>query len=271
MPLATLIHRASLPSPQVSAEQASVLLERHYGLSGRLQALGSQQDLNYRVDSDQGRFVLKICRGDYAVQELQAQHAGLKHLADHPDVQVPRVILAKNGADLLSLEVDGQTVHVRLLDYIEGQPLTHLGHLPGSVVSGFGRLCGEMDLALADFDHPGLARTLQWDARHANALIAHLLPVIKDDQQRQQIAEVAERAERHLLPLVDQLPVQAIHMDITDDNVVWQRDAQRVWQLQGVIDFGDLIRTWRITDLSVTCAALLHHAEGDPFYISPAV
>jgi Ser/Thr protein kinase RdoA (MazF antagonist) len=43
--------------------------------------------------------------------------------------------------------------------------------------------------------------------------------------QRQLIAEAAEQAERHLQPLVDKLPVQAIHMDITDDNVVWQRDA----------------------------------------------
>ncbi|MHC8316721.1 aminotransferase [Pseudomonas sp. LB3P31] len=271
MPLATLIHRASLPSPQVSAELALGLLEAHYGLSGRLQALGSQQDLNYRVDNDQGRFVLKICRGDYAVQELHAQHAGLKHLAEHAGVQVPKVIPASNGADLLTLEVAGQTVHVRLLGYIEGQPLTDLDHLPSAVVSGFGRLCGEMDLALAGFDHPGLERTLQWDARHANALITHLLPVIKDDQQRRQIAAAAERAERHLQPLVEKLPVQAIHMDITDDNVVWQRDSERLWQLQGVIDFGDLIRTWRITDLSVTCAALLHHAGGDPFYILPAV
>lgn len=271
MPLATLIHRASLPSPQVSAAQALELLEGHYGLSGRLQALGSQQDLNYRVDSAEGRFVLKICRGDYSALELQAQHAGLKHLAQHSGVQVPRVIAAKNGADLLSLEVGGQAVHVRLLDYIEGQSLTHLDHLPGSVVAGFGRLCGEMDLALAAFDHAGLERTLQWDARHANALIAHLLPVIEDEQQRASIAHVAEQAEQHLRPLVDTLPVQAIHMDITDDNVVWQRDAQRLWQLQGVIDFGDLVRTWRITDLSVTCAALLHHAGGDPFYILPAV
>lgn len=271
MPLATLIHRASLPSPQVSAEQALGLLEEHYGFSGRLQALGSQQDLNYRVDSERGRFVLKICRGDYSVLELQAQHAGLKHLGEHPDVNVPRVIAAKNGADLLSLDVGGQAVHVRLLDYIEGQPLTSLGHFNPTVVSGFGRLCGEMDLALADFDHPGLVRTLQWDARHAHALIAHLLPVIKDEAQRKLIVEASGQAERHLQPLQDKLPVQAIHMDITDDNVVWQRDAQRHWQLQGVIDFGDLVRTWRITDLSVTCAALLHHGEGDPFCILPAI
>ncbi|MBF6035347.1 aminotransferase [Pseudomonas sp. P155] len=271
MPLATLIHRASLPSPQVSAEQAQQWLAEHYGLSGRLQALGSQQDLNFRVDSPRGRFVLKICRGDYALVELQAQHAGLKYLAEHSAVTVPRVIAANNGEDLLSLEVGGEAVHVRLLDYIEGQPLTHLEYLGRDVVAGFGRLCGEMDLALAGFDHPGLERTLQWDARHASALISHLLPVIKDDQQRLLIADAAEQAERRLQPLQGKLPVQAIHMDITDDNAVWARDALRHWQLQGVIDFGDLVRTWRITDLSVTCAALLHHAGGDPFVILPAV
>ncbi|MCH4899348.1 aminotransferase [Pseudomonas sp. B707] len=271
MSFATLIHRASLPGPQVTAEQALQVLTQHYGLSGKLQALGSQQDLNYRVDSERGRFVLKICRGDYSLVELQAQHAGLRYLADHGAVQVPRVIPANDGQDLLSLEIGGEAVHVRLLDYIEGQPLTALDHLGHDVVAGFGRLCGEMDLALAGFDHPGLERTLQWDARHASALIEHLLPVIEDERQRALIAEAAAQARLRLQPLLEKLPVQAIHMDITDDNVVWQRDARRHWQLQGVIDFGDLVRTWRITDLSVTCAALLHHAAGDPFVILPAV
>ncbi|WP_085581918.1 MULTISPECIES: aminotransferase [unclassified Pseudomonas] len=271
MSFATLIHRVSLPTPQVSAEQALHLLKEHYGLSGALHPLGSQQDLNFRVDSERGRFVLKVCRGDYSLVELQAQHAGLKYLAEHCAVPVPRVIAARNGEDLLTLTVGGESVHVRLLDYIEGQSLTALDHLGHEVVAGFGRLCGEMDLALAGFDHPGLERTLQWDARHAEALTEHLLPVIADDRQRALIADAAAQAQHRLRPLLARLPVQAIHMDITDDNVVWQRDAGRHWQLQGVIDFGDLVRTWRITDLSVTCAALLHHAEGDPFVILPAV
>ncbi|WP_434699276.1 aminotransferase [Pseudomonas sp. D1-1] len=271
MPLATLVHRASLPSPQISAEQALVLLRSNYGLSGDLRPLGSHQDLNYRVDSERGRFVLKICHGDYAVQELQAQHAALKQLAGHGAVKVPRVIEAANGQDLLTLDVHGQAIHMRLLEYIDGQSLTQLKHLTPDLVTGLGRLCADMDLALATFDHPGLERTLQWDARHAPALIEHLLPVIDDDQRRQLIADVAQQAERRLQPLKASLPMQAIHMDITDDNVVWQRDAQRQWQLQGVIDFGDLIRTWRVSDLSVTCAALLHHADADPFFVLPAI
>ncbi|QJI14940.1 aminotransferase [Pseudomonas sp. ADAK22] len=269
MLLATLIHRASLPCPQISADQAAQLLEQHYGLTGALQSLGSQQDLNYRVDSERGRFVLKICRGDYATIELQAQHAALNDLQAH--VRVPRVNRALTGEDVLSVTVGGQTVHLRLLDYIDGQPLTHLPHLGRDVIAGFGELCGQVSRALEHFEHPGLDRTLQWDPRHAHALITHLLANLNNLPHRDAIERAANHAHTRLQPLADHLPWQAVHLDITDDNVVWQRDAQRRWQVQGVIDFGDLVHTWRIADLSVTCAALLHHADGDPFAILPAV
>lgn len=271
MLLATLIHRANLPCPHVDAEQAAQLLEHYYGLTSTLHALGSQQDLNYRVDSERGRFVLKICRGDYAAVELQAQHAAFNALQAHADVRVPKVIKALSGDELLTVALGGQTLHVRLLDYIEGQPLTHLPHLGRDVITGFGDLCGRMSLALAPFTHPGLERTLQWDPRHAQALIAHLLATLQNLPQRTALEQVAEQVGRRLQPLAEHLPWQAVHMDITDDNVVWQRDAQRHWQVQGVIDFGDLVHTWRIADLSVTCAALLHHAEGDPFVMLPAI
>ncbi|MGY2293403.1 aminotransferase [Pseudomonas sp. SDO528_S397] len=271
MLLATLIHRVSLPCPQVGPVPAARLLAQHYGLEGVLQSLGSQQDLNYRVDSAQGRFVLKICRGDYAAVELEAQHAGLKHLQAHAHLRVPAVIAARDGRELLTETVDGHTVHLRLLDYIDGQPLTHLPHLSREVIAGFGRLCAQMNLALADFTHPGLERTLQWDPRHAAELIAHLVANLEHLPHRVLIEQAAAQAWQCVAPLAAALPWQAVHMDITDDNVVWQRDEHRHWQVQGVIDFGDLVHTWRIADLSVTCAALLHHAKGDPFAILPAI
>jgi len=270
MPLSTLIQRSSQPSPSLSEAQAHALLRAHYDLEGSLQSLGSQQDLNFRVDSGHARYVLKVCHGSYAEVELQAQHAALAYLGEQ-GLPVPVVRPARNGSALLALDSEGQPLRVRLLDYIEGQPLTRLKHLPARLMAELGALCARVDQALADFDHPGLERTLQWDPRHAQALIAHLLPVLRDETRREQVARVASEAGQILATLVDQLPTQAVHLDITDDNVVWSRDVQRQWQLQGVIDFGDLLRTWRIADLSVTCAALLHHAEGDPLRILPAV
>ncbi|KAB0563628.1 aminotransferase [Pseudomonas palleroniana] len=271
MLLATLIHRASLPCPQVSPDQAAQLLKQHYGLDGSLQSLGSQQDVNYKIDSERGRFVLKISRGDYAAIELQAQHAALKDLQGREHLRVPKVIQSLKGDELLTVSLDDQTLHLRLLEYIDGRPLTDLPHLSSEVIQGFGALCGRMSQALAGFEHPGLERTLQWDPRHAQELITHLLTTLQDLPQRAALAQVARQVEAYVKPLAQRLPWQAVHMDITDDNVVWQRDAQRHWQCQGVIDFGDLVHTWRIADLSVTCAALLHHAEGDPFAILPAI
>ncbi|MCV4286045.1 aminotransferase [Pseudomonas capsici] len=271
MPLATLIRRSSLPCPQVDTDQALQLLEQHYGLSGSLKELGSQQDRNFLLDTRQRRYVLKICHGAYSTVELDAQHAALQHLASHSAVRVPGVIRANNTEQLLSLDVDGQAVHVRLLEFIDGQSLGHVQHLSHEVVAGLGELCAQVDQALAAFEHPGLERILQWDPRHAQALIRHLLPVIANANERICLTEAAEQAQKRLLPLIPELPIQAVHLDITEHNVVWTRDAERRWQLQGLIDFGDLVTTWRVADLSVTCAALLHHAEGDPFYILPAI
>ncbi|AVI87394.1 hypothetical protein BTW15_19340 [Pseudomonas syringae pv. tomato] len=271
MPLATLIRRSSLPCPEVSVDQALQLLAQHYGLSGTLKTLGSQQDRNFLLETDKRRYVLKICHGAYSTRELMAQHAALQHLASHRAVSVPGVIRANDTEPLLSVDVDRQAVHVRLLEFIDGQSLGHVGHLSHDIVVGLGELCARVDLALADFEHPGLERILQWDPRHAHALIKHLLPVIKDADARACVIEAGEQAHRRLLPLIPSLPIQAVHLDITEHNVVWLRDSQRQWQMQGLIDFGDLVSTWRVADLSVTCAALLHHAEGDPLYILPAI
>ncbi|MGE8372739.1 MAG: aminotransferase [Pseudomonas putida] len=268
--VATLIQRSGLPSPTLSEAQAHAVLQAHYGLAGNLSVLGSQQDLNFCVTTPQGGYVLKACHGSYAQLELEAQHAALAFLRDQ-GLPVPAVRLAQNGMGLLELDIDAQPLRLRLLDYIEGQPLTRLKHMEPRLMAELGGLCAKLDKALADFDHPGLARTLQWDPQHAQALIDHLLPVLQDSEQRARIEHATRHARERLMPLVDQLPSQAVHLDITDDNTVWARDAQRQWQLQGVIDFGDLLRTWRIADLSVTCAALLHHAEGDPLRILPAV
>lgn len=109
-----LIQRASLPSPELSEAQAHAVLQVHYGLAGELLLLGSQQDLNFRVDSAQGNFVLKACHGSYALVELEAQHAALAYLREH-GLPVPAVRPAHGGETLLAVDIEGQPLRVRLL------------------------------------------------------------------------------------------------------------------------------------------------------------
>ncbi|WP_263261745.1 aminotransferase [Pseudomonas sp. RIT-PI-S] len=271
MSLHELIQRSSLPNPELSATDARRVLLEHYAIEGELQPLGSQQDLNFRVESAAGRFVLKACHGSYGFDELQAQHAALEHLALE-GLAVPKVVPTLAGEQLLSLTISGQALHLRVLEYLDGEPLTRRPHLGRELRSAMGRLCAQVGRALAGFSHPGLERTLQWDPRYAAALIEQLLPVLAEQPERlAQVRHAAEQAQERLAELIAELPSQAVHLDLTDDNTLWQRNAQRGWALKGIIDFGDLTHTWRIADLSVTCAGLLHHCEGDPFGILPAV
>lgn len=270
MSLFTLIERTMRASPVVSAEQALSILTEHYGLDAVVSSLGSQQDVNFRVQADQGTYVLKLCHASYTVVELHAQQAAMAHLAAH-GLPVPAVVPAMDGNTLLALDLEGQAVIARLLTYIEGEPLTRRPYLSAELISEVGRACARTDLALADFDHPGLKRTLQWDPQNAQDLISELLPILDGHERQADVASASAAALLRLQPLLSDLAWQAVHLDITDDNTLWQRDERRHWQLRGIIDFGDLVRTWRIADLSVTCAALLHHAQGDPFAILPAV
>ena len=171
----------------------------------------------------------------------------------------------------LFVTIRGEDYQIRLLDYIEGQPLTRRKHLPAVTVAALGDLCGRLALALADFTHPGLSRDLQWDLRNAEAVVSHLLSAVKDADRKQHISRAMDTAVRRLDGLKPDLRQQAIHHDITDDNVVSMPNGSGQLIPDGVIDFGDVINGWLVADLAVTCASLLHHADGEPFIILPAI
>ncbi len=268
----TLVDRATLPRPDVSAAEASDILQSRYGLSGTIAELGSQQDRNYRLDTGERRYVLKICHVAYETLELEAQNAAIHHISTRAGApRVPRVIPSTDGQDIVAVTVRDQTFQVRLLEYLEGEGLTHRKHLPKESVAALGALCARLAQSLADFTHPGLDRSLQWDLRRAGPVAVQLLSAITDSAARDRIAKTMVAAVRRIQPLAPSLRLQAVHHDVTGDNVVSYRDSQGRLVPDGVIDFGDIIRGWLIGDLAVTCASLLHQADGDPLYILRAV
>ncbi len=259
--------RSSLPRPALIEADAAAILRDHYGLAGTLDELGSQQDRNFRLTTAEGRFVLKISQADYAMSELEAQHAAFAHLAARLDgVRLPRVILTKSGEGIGTAEIGGELLRFRLLTYLEGEPLTRRQHLSVKTIAAFGELAGRLALALSDFTHPGIERELQWDMRHAEAVIRALLPSLPDADHRAHLETLTNEAAAALQPHLPLLRQQAVHNDLTDDNTVTLGALP-----DGVIDFGDLSRGYAIAELVVTCAALLHHGDGDPFTILPAI
>lgn len=277
MSVEQLILKAELQRPDVTEQDAVEILYTDYGLNGRMTELGSQQDRNFRIENGTDHHVLKICRTDYAQVELQAQNAALHHLAnkkhivDEPLLRLPNLINSRNGSQILPLHIRGENYQARLFGYLDGEILTSRKHLSAMVVAAFGSIAARIDRDLADFDHPGLHRETQWDLRQAEKVLPYLLQSVTDKNIADRINNAMAGVIVRLAPLRDDLRIQAIHNDITDDNVVSRKDADGLLIPDGVIDFGDIVQSWLVAELAVTCAALLHHSEGDPFYILPAI
>jgi len=260
------------PRPPVDDTLAARIGRELFGAEGPVRELGSSQDRNFRIDTAAGPRVLKVANRSWGRDTLEAQHAAMRHLArKDPGLKAPVPFADAAGVEIREYPVGDDRLLVRLLSYVEGRPLTGVGYLAPEVITDLGEVSGRTCAALADFDHPGLERVVQWDLRHAEEVIARLHPDIRSADRRDKVLAAAAAAERALAPLKPLLPMQAIHGDITDDNVVGPRDQAGRIRPDGIIDLGDLTRTWRIGELAITCSSVLHHRPEAPLAILHAV
>ncbi|KAI9016123.1 putative aminotransferase protein [Hyaloraphidium curvatum] len=267
------------PRPVIDDAGAAALASSLWGLSGDLQIreLGSNQDRNFRVGKPGGRLVLKIANRSWPRLSLEAQDSALLHIAAHvagsaEPFAVPQPVQSLDGSFIREARIGEETLLVRVVTYLEGVPLPQKSYLAPCVVEDLGRLAGRSVSALADFDHPGLDQPMgQWDLRNAAAVTRALLGSIADPAKRAAVAASVDRVLGALEPLIPHLAIQTIHGDITDDNVVASPDAAGRLRPNGIIDFGDLGRSWRVGELAVTASCVLRHGDGDPMAVIPAI
>jgi 4-aminobutyrate aminotransferase-like enzyme/Ser/Thr protein kinase RdoA (MazF antagonist) len=243
------------PPPEISLHEAAALALELFGASGAVRSLGSNQDLNFVIDDGKTPLLLKIANPATPSAELEAQSRAAARIAERSEVRVPRPHVFADGTSVRPVPVAGGTARARLLDFLPGRTLSGSGYLSPAAVRAMGRLAASVDLALADFADPGAERTNQWDLRFAPDAMATLLPSVADPVLRERLHAAADAAWQVVLAHADALPLQVIHGDLTDDNVV-TTDGRIP---DGVIDLGDLGRTWRVGELAITLSSVLHH------------
>ncbi|MCZ3387939.1 MAG: aminotransferase [Actinomycetia bacterium] len=253
-----------IPSPALSLARAATILAERYGRSGQLSSLGSHQDQNVMVDDAGGRFILKISNPGFSHVGLLAQNAAMLHLAERDlPFRAPVPLPDADGALIGQVTDEGATYDVRLVTFLEGRPLADFEYLAPVVLRRQGWLAASAAVALADFDHPGLDRTLQWDVRHASDVVAAFSPSIPDATVRADIKGQMDRAQQAIDALAPHLRLAVCHADVTDVNVVaGLNPAGQPWP-DALIDFGDLLRTWLAADVAVAAVSLIGHDRDD--------
>ena len=265
----------ALPAPQVTEAKAQEILATHYGLRARATSLGSNQDKNFVVAGPEDEIVgvLKIANPAFNATEIEAQDLAAELIAEaEPTLRmaVPLPNLAGQKCTAIRGLVDG-TAYVRLLRFLPGGTLLDSGYLSPTAVAGLGEIAGRVSRALEGFRHPGLDRVLQWDLRYGAAVVAELISYVADPVSRSQVDTAATEAWARIAPVVDELPRQAVHLDVTDANVVVGRRADGSAYPDGVIDFGDLSDSWAVSELAITVSSVLGHPGSEPISILPAV
>jgi len=253
--------------PDVDAEEAARLLREAFGVEGSLRELGSHQDRNFLVETAAGeRYVLKVAREGLGRPALEAENAAmLRTAAAGLAFELPVPQPARDGSLIVRATTAAGAAHdLRLVTWIEGEPLDRLGYLAPPVLRAHGEMAARIALALDGFDHPALDRALQWDVRHAGSVVEALAPFASTPERRRSLEAAMARAAAALAPLAPRLRVATIHQDVTDVNTVGRRDAAGRLMPAGLIDFGDLSRTWLAAELAVTIAADAFYALDRP-------
>ena len=257
-----------LPVPAITTEQAADIAAQYFGVQAHVSALGSQQDANFLLRDLAGVpiGVLKIANPVFSRIELEAQDAASAFIAAGVAIRTATNIELAGSPPIAQIDGD-ETLFPRIITYLDGGTLSGDAYLRPAQVAGLGALAGRSCRALADFDHPGVDRVMQWDLRHGIRTVEVLAEHITDTRQREVVRAAAARAWQLVAGFADDLPIQVIHGDITCDNVVCDRDGIP----DGVIDFGDLVRSWPVGELAVGIASVLGHDGAEPATTLPAI
>ena len=257
--------------PDVEAPEARTLLEQAFGRTGTLRELGSHQDRNYRVDTPEGqRFVLRIARTALTRAELDAENGAMLRCAEAGlPFETPVPQRALDGGLVTRVRTAAGVEHdIRLVTYLDGEPMDQARHLAPPVLRAHGAMAAQVSRALEGWDHPALDRVFQWDVRHAAAVVEALLEHCGTPARRSLAEREIACAGAALDRLAPDLRIRAIHADVTDVNTVARRDRAGRPMPAGLLDFGDLSRTWVASDLAVTIAADSFHALDHPLQLA---
>ena len=262
-----MTEQGGLVRPDVSEHDAALIAFERYGIEARARELGSNQDRNFLlVEPDGTKSVLRIDNPVFGDDAREAQHAAIEAYRAAA-VEAAGVLPGLDGE--LTQRWNGFAA--RRSEFADGDTMVDCGYLAPVVIEEFGALAAASVNALAGLSHPGLERAHMWDMRVARDEIARLAPSIADHDLRRLVLLVAGAAGDALAEVEAELPVQAIHGDLTDDNVMGRRGDDGRLHPRTVLDLGDLGYGWRVAELAVTVSSLLHHEPARPLRVLDAI
>ena len=248
--------------PVVTVDDASKVAADLYGWKAEAIALTGERDKNYLLHTQEaGDVVLKFINPAEEAAETDLQIQVLLWLAQQNcAVVVPKALRSRTGDLVCDYTVGEQVYKVRAYTYLNGVSVAQ-AQMGAALQQSFGAQAAQLVRALEGFDHPALSRVLLWDVMHLNQLRAWAEEVLPQDEMGQFVFAYLDQFEQTILPVLQALPQQVIHGDISKSNTV--ASSADASSIHGVLDFGDLCKAPRVVELAVAASYALDAETGD--------
>jgi Ser/Thr protein kinase RdoA (MazF antagonist) len=255
--------------PLFEASDAARIAARLYALEGPLKALHGERDINFLITSERGRFVFKIANAEESVQMLDCQHRVFERIAAQR--VFPRVACALKSVDGNEIETvtdaRGQQHYCRVLPFLEGRIWSEFEISSPVLLHNLGASLAALDRALEGFSHAGLARPLLWNMETTGVALESYKPLLRDAEDLRLVEHFEQGYLQRVLPLAAQLRRAVIHNDANRENVLVDDSGSEVIS---VIDFGDMIETWRVLEPAIAATYAMHD-QPDPLASAAAL
>lgn len=237
---------------KIDSEQAEAIAFEFYGIKGSATSLAGELDFNFKLQTPDSAFLLKVSRPDFDEVDINFQRDLLDYLqTKSPQENYPRFIENKSGETTgIFTDEEGNERNVRLLTWAEGRLFSSVSPHREELLFGLGKKAGQITSDLQGFDHPFATRNFEWDILQAQWTQNHI-DLFTEEQRH--IAEYFYQEYAESRPELEKLRKSVVHNDVNDNNIVVSRNLKNP-EISSIIDFGDAIRTASICDLAITIA-----------------
>lgn len=223
-------------------------------MHARADSLPSERDQNFLLTTPSGEnFVLKISNSLEDEALLQAQSDAMMHVGQRVSF-CQRLVPSLEGHIIERVTSAGDTHLIRLATHLPGAPLGETQGYSSDVLRDLGYKLAQLDIALLDFDRAAIHRNFHWDLANWQTVIGEHSILISNELLRAMVLDYADVFETDVAPLLPRLRTSVIHGDTNDYNILINDERS---EIVGIIDFGDMVHSYTVSDLAIALAYVL--------------
>lgn len=248
-------------APRFSADEAARVAREVFAVEGESRELPSERDQNFRLRTTGGReLVLKIANPRELRDRLAFQNEVMTVLAADPGGPLaPRPLPAGDGSTIAVVPGRGGEPHfVRLVEYLPGRPLGEVRPHTPRLLMDLGGFAARLVRALSALAQREYQPDLIWNLKNGLRVVRENAPLVVDPARRATLDAVFRTVEERAA-LFEGLPEGLVHNDGNDYNVIVAPPEATPgsfgdMRVAGFIDFGDMTRSWVLSDVAVVLA-----------------